>query len=89
MRNYPLALPVRLPLAAALILAIVLSPATASAQAEATTGIVRGTVRDPGGAPVAGAVVLIEHRETGFRTTVETPARARSPAPCSRSAPTT
>ena len=55
-----------------LALAAALSPAIASAQAEATTGVVRGTVRDPGGAPVAGAVVLIEHRETGFRTTVET-----------------
>ena len=58
----------------ALALAAALSPATASAQAEATTGVVRGTVRDPAGTPVAGAVVLIEHRETGFRTTVETTA---------------
>ena len=68
----PLTLAASLALAVALPLAIALSPAAASAQAEATTGVVRGTVRDPGGAPVAGAVVLIEHRETGFRTTVET-----------------
>ena len=47
-------------------------PSPHPAQAEATTGVVRGTVRDPAGEPVVGAVVLIEHRETGFRTTVET-----------------
>ena len=58
--------------AVVLALAVALTPAAASAQAEATTGVVRGTVRDPAGEPVAGAVVLIEHRETGFRTTVET-----------------
>ena len=58
--------------AAALALAAALCPSAASAQAEATTGVVRGTVRDPAGSPVAGAVVVIEHRETGFRTTVET-----------------
>ena len=58
-------------------------PAQAFAQAQATTGVVRGTVRDPAGAPVAGAVVLIEHRETGLRTTVETNARVprAHPAP--------
>ena len=43
-----------------------------SAQAQATTGVVRGTVRDPAGAPVAGAEVVIAHRDTGLRTTVET-----------------
>ncbi|MDE0394307.1 MAG: TonB-dependent receptor [Gammaproteobacteria bacterium] len=65
--------PVRtmLPLAV-LAVAAALVPADASAQAQATTGVVRGTVRDPAGEPVAGAVVVIEHRETGLRTTVET-----------------
>ena len=52
--------------------AAALAPADGSAQAQATTGVLRGTVRDPAGEPVAGAVVLIEHRETGLRTTVET-----------------
>ena len=52
--------------------AAALAPADGSAQAQATTGVLRGTVRDPAGEPVASAVVLIEHRETGLRTTVET-----------------
>ena len=47
------------------------APALA-AQAGTTTGIIRGTVRDPIGAPLAGAVVVIEHRETDLLTTVET-----------------
>ena len=41
-------------------------------QAGTTTGIIRGTVRDPIGAPLAGAVIVIEHRETDLLTTVET-----------------
>ena len=61
-------------LATLLVLSSVSVSADASAQAQATTGVVRGTVRDPAGAPVAGAVVVIEHRETGLRTTVETTA---------------
>ena len=52
--------------------ALLLLPAGAGAQAEATTGVIRGTVRDPGGEPLAGAEVVIEHRDTGLRTTVRT-----------------
>ena len=52
--------------------ALLLLPAAAGAQAEATTGVIRGTVRDPGGEPLAGAEVVIEHRDTGLRTTVRT-----------------
>ncbi len=59
---------------ATFVVALALVPVAARAQAEATTGVVRGTVRDPAGAPVAGAMVVIEHRETGLRTTVETTA---------------
>ena len=44
----------------------------AAAQAQATTGVIRGIVRDPVGAAVAGAAVVIEHRATGFATTVVT-----------------
>ena len=61
-------------LATLLVLSSALVSADGSAQAQATTGVVRGTVRDPAGAPVAGAVVVIEHRDTGLRTTVETTA---------------
>jgi len=43
-----------------------------AAQAEVTTGVIRGVVRDPTGAGVGGAAVLIIHRETGLQTTVET-----------------
>ncbi|MYJ26502.1 MAG: carboxypeptidase regulatory-like domain-containing protein, partial [Holophagales bacterium] len=46
----------------------------ATAQSEATTGIIRGTVRGPDGATVGGALVLIQHTETGFTTSVETTA---------------
>ncbi len=59
-------------LATLLVLPFALIPPGGSAQAQATTGVVRGTVRDPAGAPVARAVVVIEHRDTGLRTTVET-----------------
>ena len=52
--------------------ALLLLPAGASGQAEATTGVIRGTVRDPSGEPLAGAEVVIEHLETGLRTTVRT-----------------
>ncbi len=45
-----------------------------AAQAQATTGIIRGIVRDPTGEPVAGAAVIIQHRETGLSATVETTA---------------
>ena len=70
-------MPGRSPVRAALLTTLLalssgLAAPGASAQAQATTGVVRGTVRDPAGAPVAGAVVLIEHRDTGLRTTVET-----------------
>lgn len=41
-----------------------------SAQAQATTGVIRGTVTDPNGAPVSGAAILMEQRETGFRAEV-------------------
>ena len=61
-------------LATLLVLCSASVSADESAQAQATTGVVRGTVRDPAGAPMAGAVVVIEHRETGLRTTVETTA---------------
>ncbi len=61
-------------LATLLVLSSALVSADGSVQAQATTGVVRGTVRDSGGAPVAGAVVVIEHRATGLRTTVETTA---------------
>ena len=43
-----------------------------AAQAEVTTGVIRGIVRDPTGSGVAGAAVLIVHRETGLQATVET-----------------
>ncbi len=46
----------------------------AAAQAGTTTGIIRGTVSDQLGAPLAGAVVVIQHRETDLVTTVETSA---------------
>ncbi|WP_420634858.1 TonB-dependent receptor [Candidatus Palauibacter sp.] len=58
------------PLAVLLLLSA--GAAEAAAQAQATTGVIRGLVRDPLGAPVAGAAVLIEHRATGLATTVET-----------------
>ncbi len=45
-----------------------------AAQAGTTTGVIRGTVRDPLGDPVAGAVVVVQHRETDLLTTVETSA---------------
>ncbi|MDE0164670.1 MAG: TonB-dependent receptor [Bryobacterales bacterium] len=44
----------------------------AAAQSGTTTGIIRGTVVDPLGDPVAGAVVMLQHRETDLLTTVET-----------------
>ena len=47
-------------------------PHPAAAQAQATTGVIRGVVRDPAGAPIAGAVVEFTHRETALRTTVRT-----------------
>ena len=47
-------------------------PHPLSAQAQATTGVIRGVVRDPAGAPVAGAVVEFTHRETALRSTVRT-----------------
>ena len=44
----------------------------AGRQAGTTTGVIHGEVEDPSGAPVAGAVVLLRHRETDFTATVET-----------------
>ncbi|MXY17441.1 MAG: carboxypeptidase regulatory-like domain-containing protein, partial [Acidobacteria bacterium] len=64
-------------LAAGLVLAAVLqnlNAPPAAAQAGTTTGIIRGTVSDQLGAPLAGAVVVIQHRETDLVTTVETSA---------------
>ena len=65
----------RSPLAAILLVATAAGGAVpAAAQSEATTGIIRGIVRGPSGAPVEGALVLIQHGETGFVTSVETTA---------------
>ena len=44
------------------------------AQAGTTTGVIRGTVIDQLGAPLAGVVIVIQHRETDLLTTVETSA---------------
>jgi hypothetical protein len=65
----------RLPLAALLLLSLglVASPEL-HAQAQATTGIIRGTVTSPTGDPVAGAAILLEQRQTGFRAEVSTTA---------------
>ena len=54
-------------------LGLALSPEL-HAQAQATTGIIRGTVTNPSGAPIAGASVLLEQRETGFQAEVTTTA---------------
>jgi len=43
-----------------------------AAQAQATTGVIRGVVRDPAGAGVAGAAVIMRHQETGLTRTLET-----------------
>jgi len=58
--------------AAALLLLSLVSAADLAAQAQATTGIIRGIVRDPAGAGVGGAAVILEQRETGFRAEVAT-----------------
>ena len=50
------------------------SPRPASAQSQASTGVIRGVVLDAAGAPIAGAVVEMTHRETGLVTTVATTA---------------
>ena len=63
------------PILLALAATVAASPHPASAQSQATTGVIRGVVRDAAGAPVAGAVVEITHRETGLITEVRaTPA---------------
>ncbi len=62
----------RSPLAAVLLVAAAGSGLPAAAQSEATTGVIRGMVRDPSGTPVDGALVLIQHGETGLVTSVET-----------------
>ena len=61
-------------IAAALLAAMLVHQAApeAAAQAGTTTGIIRGTVRDPLGDPMEGAVVVLHHRETDLRTSVET-----------------
>ena len=61
-------------IAVALLAAMLVHQAApeASAQAGTTTGIIRGTVRDPLGDPMEGAVVVLQHRETDLRTSVET-----------------
>ena len=61
----------------ALIALLLTGAGELAAQAQATTGIIRGVVRDPTGQPVAGAAVVMEHRETGFTTTVETTSSGR------------
>lgn len=58
--------------AVAILLFSLVSAADLAAQAAATTGIIRGVVRDPAGAPVAGASVIMVQRETGFRTEIST-----------------
>ena len=58
--------------AVAFLLFSLVNAADLSAQAQATTGIIRGIVRDPAGAGVAGASVIMEHRETGLRAEVAT-----------------
>ena len=42
-------------------------PVVVAAQSQATTGVIRGTVSAPGGAPVAGATVVVRETETGFQ----------------------
>ena len=51
-----------------------LNAPAAAAQAGTTTGVIRGAVSDQLGAPLAGAVIVIQHRETDLLTTVETSA---------------
>ena len=51
---------------------VALFASVADLAAQTTTGTIRGVVRDPTGAGVANAAVLMEHRQTGLRTTVET-----------------
>ena len=60
--------------AVALLLFSLVSAADLAAQAQATTGIIRGIVRNPVGAGVGGATVIMEQRETGFRAVVTTTA---------------
>ncbi len=61
-------------IAAALLAAMLVHQTApqAGAQAGTTTGTIRGAVRDPLGDPVEGVAVVLQHRETDFRTTVET-----------------
>ena len=63
-----------LPTFLALIAFTLVGAAELAAQAQATTGIIRGVVRDPTGAGVGGAAVIIRHRETGLQRTLETTA---------------
>ena len=42
-------------------------PVVLVAQSQATTGVIRGTVRDPGGASVTGATVVVRETQTGFQ----------------------
>ncbi|MCG8470117.1 MAG: TonB-dependent receptor, partial [Gemmatimonadetes bacterium] len=64
--------PILRTLATFLLTSLSIGIADLAAQAQATTGVIRGVVRDPTGAGVPGAAVLMEHRETGLRVTVET-----------------
>jgi carboxypeptidase family protein len=50
----------------------VLVPFLLAAQSQATTGVIRGVVSAPGGAPVAGATVLLRETQTGFQRQVTT-----------------
>ncbi len=62
-------------LLAVLALAVVVLPTALEAQAQATTGIIRGLVRDPTGAPVETAEVVLENQETGLVRRLATNAR--------------
>src|SRR5688572_4152949 len=63
-----------------LVLALVF-PVLLAAQSQATTGIFRGVVRDPSGAPVNGATVLLRETQTGFQRQVGTNDRGVFVAP--------
>jgi len=58
-----------LALAAALAAA---GAAAAAAQSAGQTGSIHGLVRDPSGAPVPGAVIVVQHSETGYSRRTET-----------------
>ena len=63
-----------------LVLALVF-PVVVAAQSQATTGIFRGVVKDPSGAPVNGATVVLRETQTGFQRQVATNERGVFVAP--------